>query len=354
MVPPVQALAVIALLSFAPPDDAAGGDRDAAASSVVEGPAPASKEAEPPPEDEPPPESEPPPEGQTSPEGEPPPPTLEGPPPEVPPTPEGAEALRADPEGDEIGGTTPPGEGAGGVDPEGARREPDPAEIEAAIAAAEDLPYAATAARKSAVRRNNDVMIRSFRKPVYSIAASARLGALLAGGQRIVTPVGWGAAVQLRIHALRVFRSRFGVELHAGHTRFQRRRDYETFTDATVTRATLLTHTDFSAGPSFQVPIGAVFVQAGASAGVSLSTLSRPISADPGEDEQISEPNALVRGGVSIGIPILNRHGLSVGAGIQQVFSRREVLVDREVPDGAKTDPFGTVFEAFLGYSIWF
>lgn len=253
----------------------------------------------------------------------------------------------------EPGGTTPPGEAQGPEIPESDEENPNYAELDAAIARAEDLPYFPTAARKSAVRRNNDVMVRPFRKPVYTVAAAARLGALI-GRQRVVQPIGWGVAMHLRLHFLPVVKSRFGVEIHGGHSRFQERRDYESFTGNQLTRITLLTHTDFGAGPSVQIPLGAVFLQAGATAGVSVSTLLRPISADSTEDELISETDFLLRGGLSLGVPILNRHGLTIGVGVQHVFSNREVAIDPTATDSGKATPFSTWLETFLGYQVWF
>ena len=253
----------------------------------------------------------------------------------------------------EPGATTPPGEGQGPEIPESDEEDPNYAELDAAIARTEDLPYFPTAARKSAVRRNNDVLVRPFRKPVYTVAAAARLGVLI-GRQQVVQPIGWGVAMHLRLHFLPVVKSRFGVEIQGGHSRFQERRDYESFTGNQLTRITLLTHTDFGAGPSVQIPLGAVYLQAGASAGVSVSTLLRPISADSTEDELISETDFLLRGGMSLGVPILNRHGLSLGVGVQHVFSNREVAVDPTVTDGDKATPFSTWLDSFLAYQVWF
>ncbi|WP_146155447.1 hypothetical protein [Enhygromyxa salina] len=282
---------------------------------------------------------------------EPPPPSLDGPAPLVPPPPvTPAEDAQLAPSG-----TTPPGEAATPTVPAG----PEPAPSEAEFAYAErnlaDMPYGATAARKSATQRNNDVLVRPFRKPVYSIAASGRFGTLLSGGADVVQPFGYGFAAQLRIHFVGVVKSRFGVEVHAGHARFSQRRDFESVDGgATVTRITLLTDTDFSAGPSFQIPLGPLFVQLGGSAGVALSTLFRPLAADGVDDEAISTSNFMLRGGFSLGVPVLNRHGVTLGAGVHRIFSSREVAIDPRSPESPTTRPFGTWLEVLLGYQIWF
>jgi hypothetical protein len=218
-----------------------------------------------------------------------------------------------------------------------------------------DLPYGPTAARKSAVQRNNDVLVRPFSRPVYSIAASGRFGTLLAGGTDVVQPFGYGFAAQLRIHFVGVVKSRFGIEFHAGHTRFSERNNYEGITEgSTITRVTLLTDTDFSAGPSMQIPLGPLFLQFGGSAGVALSTLYRPQSAEVSDDEHVSTSNFMLRGGLSLGVPVLNRHGLTIGAGVHHIFSPREVLVDPLDIELGTTRPFATWLEVLLGYQIWF
>ncbi|HVI02104.1 MAG TPA: hypothetical protein VM869_25500, partial [Enhygromyxa sp.] len=109
-----------------------------------------------------------------------------------------------------------------------------------------------------------------------------------------------------------------------------------------------------SAGPSMQIPIGPVFVQFGASAGVAFSTLTRTQSVEAVDDELVVSTDALIRGGLSLGVPIYSRHGLTVGAAVQHVFSRDDVAVDLADPDGPTTQPFGTWLEINLGYQMWF
>ncbi len=232
--------------------------------------------------------------------------------------------------------------------------QPEPQQLEPGITDPRDLPLFPSAARKSARRRNNAVMLRPFRRPVYSIAATGRVATRINGSQDLVRAVGWGATMQLRIHFLRVAKARFGVEIYGGHTRFSRQRDYEAFEGNTVTRTTLLTHSDFSAGPSLQIPLGAVFIQFGGSAGIAISGLQRPLSADASEDDLVNDTDFLLRGGLSLGIPILNHHGLTIGAGIQHMFSGREIPLEPGNIDGPTTRPFSAWVEATLGYQIWF
>lgn len=273
----------------------------------------------------------------------------------------------------ELEGTTPPGEDEGISFPEEPEDdvssyanpqpppEPEPEaaqpeEYEFEERAFEDMPLAPTAARRSAAQRNNDVLVRPFRKPIYSIAAAGRFAYSLIGGRDVIQPFGFGVAAQLRIHFLRVLKSRFGVEIYAGYTRFPERVSYPAVegVSAEITRLNLLAHTDVSAGPSMQIPIGPVFVQFGASAGVAFSTLTRTQSVEAVDDELVVSTDALIRGGLSLGVPIYSRHGLTVGAAVQHVFSRDDVAVDLADPEGPTTQPFGTWLEINLGYQMWF
>jgi hypothetical protein len=219
-----------------------------------------------------------------------------------------------------------------------------------------DLPYAPTAARKSAVQRHNDVLVRPFRKPIYQVAAAARFATSLIGGRDVIQPYGFGVAAQLQIHFLRVVKSRVGVEIYAGYTRFPERVQYAAVEGVSteLTRLNLLAHTDLSAGPSWQIPIGPVFVQFGGSAGVAFSTLTRTQSVDAIDDVLVVSTDALIRGGLSLQVPIYARHGLTLGSAVQHVFSRDEVPIDLADSDGPKTQPFGTWLEIHLGYQMWF
>jgi len=220
----------------------------------------------------------------------------------------------------------------------------------------EDMPYAPTAARKSAVQRGNDVLVRPFRQPVYTVAAAGRFATSLLGARDVVQPFGFGVGAQLRIHFLRLFKARVGVEVYAGFTQFTERVDYLAVegSAATITRRNRLGHTDVSAGPSMQIPIGPLFLQFGGSAGVGFSTLARTRSIDAIDDEIVASADFLLRGGASVGIPILNRHGLTIGAGVQHIFSREEVVEDPERLDSPLVQPFGTLLEINLGYQMWF
>lgn len=234
-----------------------------------------------------------------------------------------------------------------------------PAEPEAPayeLRTGEDMPYAPTPARLSANLRGNEVLVRPFRAPVFSAAAAARFGVLLAGGRDVVQPYGYGFAAQLRAHFARVYKSRFGLELHAGHTRFPERQAFESplLEGLSVRRDKLLTATDVSLGPSLEIPIGPLFVQFGAGVGVGISSLLRPVSADPIDDEGVTAVNPLVRGGLSFGVPVFEGHGLTLGVGAQHIFSPREVPIVVDDPEGEQTRPFSSSLEVFAGYSIWF
>jgi len=222
------------------------------------------------------------------------------------------------------------------------------------LRAPRDLPYAPTPARKSALHRGNEALVRPFRKPVFSAAAAFRFGALVGGGLDVMQPYGFGFGAQIRAHFAPVNRARFGLELHAGHTRWSQSEAFETFEGATISRTSLLGTTDVAAGPSFEVPIGPVFVQIGGSAGMAVSSLRRPQSLDAEQDELDTAINFALRGGLGLGIPIYGGHGLSLSSSFVHVFSPREVAIDPAVAEGDRTRPFGSSIEAAAAYMIWF
>jgi hypothetical protein len=271
---------------------------------------------------------------ETTPPVQPPPPGISGPPPAIElqpaPKPAPAPAIAREPE-----------------------PEPEP-EIDYELRDRTEMPIGATAARKSAVQRNNEVLVRPFRQPVYSVTAEGRFGTLLSSGADLVQPFGYGFAAALRLHFLPVLKSRFGAEIHAGHTRFTKRVQFDDVDGDKVVRKALLSDTDFSAGPSLEIPLGPLFLALGGSAGVAISSLYRPLSIDAIEDELVSTTNFMLRGGLSLGVPLLNHHGLSVGTAVHHVFSSREVAIDPTNADSATVRPFGTWLEVSLGYQIWF
>jgi hypothetical protein len=275
------------------------------------------------------------------PEAEPPPTKIEPPPPGISGEPPSVELQRP-----------PPPAPTPAIPPE---PEPEPdAELDYQLRDRTDMPLGATGARKSAVRRNNEVLVRPFRRPVYSVTAAGRFGTLLSSGAELVQPFGYGFAAALRLHFLPVGKSRFGAEIHAGHTRFPNRVLFDDVDGDKVVRKGLLTDTDFSVGPSLEIPIGPVFVGIGGSGGVALSSLFRPLSIDGFDDELVSATNFMLRGGLNLGVPLLNHHGLNLGAAVHHVFSPREVAIDPTNADSAKVRPFGTWLEVSLGYQIWF
>jgi hypothetical protein len=198
------------------------------------------------------------------------------------------------------------------------------------------------------------VLVRPFRRPVYSVTAEGRFGTLLSSGADLVQPFGYGFGAALRLHFLPLLKSRFGVEIHAGHTRFPKRVEFDDGDGDKVVRKALLTETDFSAGPSLEIPIGPVFVALGGSAGLALSSLYRPLTIDAIGDELVSATNFMLRGGLSLGVPILNQHGLNIGAAVHHVFSPREAAIDPTAVEKTMIRPFGTSLQASLGYQIWF
>ena len=211
-----------------------------------------------------------------------------------------------------------------------------------------------------AAKRGNDVLQRN-RGVVYSLAAAPRLGVLFAGGAEVMgQPVGYGAGLQFRVHALHLGPLRLGGELQLGHTRFLARRNVPHDVDGmerTVRRYATLNHTDFAAGPSLQLVTGPIFWEAGFGAGLGISSFVRPLGAFNHEEEQVSDVTAMIRGGGHLGIPIRNNHGVYLGAAVHKYFSRLQIVAHPErglADQQPDNNPFDLMLELHLGYHMMF
>lgn len=211
------------------------------------------------------------------------------------------------------------------------------------------------------VRRNNTVLVRDSRRPVWSVGAHVRLAGLLGSGRDVIQPFGFGFALDVGAHFVAIARARFGFSFIGGHTRFH---EVDTFNrldegeeDPTeVERARILHHTDLGAGPSLQVPIGPLFLGVAATGGATFSTLVRPQSDDPRDDDRVDGVGGHVRGRVHVGIPIRNNHGIVLGVSAHKIFGGATVVPD---PDSAPDEqerfsPFDFVLDGYVGYQAWF
>lgn len=201
---------------------------------------------------------------------------------------------------------------------------------------------------------------------VWGVAAVPRAAILIGDGRRVLQPAGFGAELQLRAYALNLGRLRFGGQSHLGHTRVLDKvtvyHDDGTGTGAQpVRRYAALGHTDFSLGPSMQVVLGPIVVEAGAAVGLGISNLVRPLGPLPSDEEQLIDVTAMLRGGGQIAVPIRNNQGVVLGVHAAKFFSRKQVVAhpDPAVPNvqpdaPPDANPFDLVLEIGLGYQMWF
>lgn len=219
--------------------------------------------------------------------------------------------------------------------------------------------------------RGNSVLARGPQR-VLSVGVTMRLGLLIGGGDVLFSarpPVGFGFGLQLKYHALNLGPVRFGFEFHGGHTRFLR---YDRFDvpappvdpsdpsampgfPGRITRVSLLTHTDLTLGPSFQIPAGPLVIDVGGGAGLAISNY-RDARAPNAARSQTVAYDPMVRAGAAIGVPIRNNHGLVLGVDYQKFFSRTKVVTDPAAPPGAPPDSvvFDMLLNITLGYQAWF
>lgn len=197
---------------------------------------------------------------------------------------------------------------------------------------------------------------------VWGVAAVPRAAILLGDGRRVIQPAGFGAELQFRAYALNLGRLRFGGQSHFGHTRVIEKvivyYDDGTGSGAQpVRRYAALGHTDFSLGPSMQVVLGPIIVEAGAAVGLGISNLVRPLGALPTDEQQVTDVSAMLRGGGQIAVPIRKNQGVVLGVHATKLFSNEQVVAnpDPAVPDAPPdANPFDLVLELGLGYEMWF
>ncbi len=224
------------------------------------------------------------------------------------------------------------------------------------------LAMAPPSTRSAPVRRGNTALARRH-GPVFSVIGAPRLGVLLAGGADVIQPVGFGAGLSFRVHALHLGPIRLGGAVDLGHTRFLERRTVDGFVDGqaeSAERYAALGHTDLGAGPSLQVVLGPIYVEANFTVGAGISTFSRPLGVLTTDEEHHSDVSAMLRAGGLVGIPIRNNQGLTIGTSVQRYFSSYQ-LIGQPVPpeDGLleqepDTNPFDLLLDVSLGYLFMF
>ncbi len=207
--------------------------------------------------------------------------------------------------------------------------------------------------------RGNTVLTRD-RGLVVGVAAVPRVSILIGDGRRAIQPAGFGAELQIRLHALHLGRLRFGGVGHFGHTRVLERIDLlhdDGSGEQQVRRYAALGHTDFSLGPSFQLVLGPVMLEGGAAVGLGISNFVRPLGAFIIDEEQFTDTTAMVRGGGQLVVPIRRNQGLVLGVHATKFFSSLQIVGDPDpaVPEAEPdTNPFDLVLEIGLGYQMWF
>ncbi len=209
-------------------------------------------------------------------------------------------------------------------------------------------------------RRGNTALDPSKRRPFYGVAVAIRSGVLLGSGSALVQPAGFGFGIQIHVLPLPIGRTRFGLGFHAGHTLFPERKTYS-YDDAIGARRndrlwTILSHTDLVLGPAIDIPAGPIFVHATVGGGLAIGSLRRPDLDDPTRTEEVAAYNAMIRGGVGIGVPIRGNHGIVLGAAAQQVFSPTRAEAPSTDASGVreKVAPFDLFLETYVGYHVWF
>ncbi len=216
---------------------------------------------------------------------------------------------------------------------------------------------AAVLAAGPAAPRGNTVLGKDLGERVFTVAASARMGILIGGGDVVIKPpLGYGFGLKLAYYPLRLGPMRFGFAFHGGHTRYMSARSVMNQDSSITRRWSVLSHTDLALGPHFQVPAGPVLFEFGAGGGLGVSSYRRVVDAEPGHDESTVAYNGLVRADLTLGVPIRNNQGIAVGVDLQKYFSQTRVVTVPDAPMGAKPDSvvFDLTLAVTLAYQMWF
>ncbi len=218
----------------------------------------------------------------------------------------------------------------------------------------------AMAPASAPVERGNDVMAKR-RGPVFSVVGAPRLGVLLAGGAEVMQPVGFGAGFSFRVHALHLGPLRLGAAADFGHTRFVEERVVTGVVDGaeqTVQRFAALGHTDLGAGPSLQLVLGPVYLQADLTIGLGISSFNRPLGVLTVDEDHHSDVSAMLRAGGVFGVPIRNNQGLTLGMAMQRYFSTYQLVAqpsdDPSLEQPPDTNPFDLLLDISVGYLFMF
>jgi len=218
-----------------------------------------------------------------------------------------------------------------------------------------------SASAVGAAPRGNTVLRKDLGERIFTIAVAGRMGILPGSGDVVVQPpLGFGFGLKLAFYALRLGPMRFGLAFHGGHTRYPGRRDVEVVGDSGVVglrrRWSVLSHTDIALGPHFQVPAGAVLFEFGAGGGLGVSSYRRVVDADPANDDATVAYDGLVRADLTLGVPIRNNQGVSIGMDLQKYFSSTKVVTVPGAPMGAEPDSivFDLTLAVTLAYQMWF
>lgn len=222
------------------------------------------------------------------------------------------------------------------------------------------LSSALALAPSAPVQRGNDVHAKRDGL-VFSVSANPRLGILRAGGAQVMSPYGFGAGFSFRLHGVHLGPLRLGMGVDLGHTRFSERRTVQGMADGAqqaAQRYAALGHTHFGLGPSLQLVLGPVFLQADLTAGLGISTFVRPLGILTTDEQHHSDVSSMIRTGGLLGVPIRNNQGLTVGAGLQRYFSTYQIIAepsdDPAVVSEPDNNPFDLMLEVSVGYVFMF
>lgn len=206
--------------------------------------------------------------------------------------------------------------------------------------------------------RGNTALSRKQRVPGPMVSASLRMAILAGSSLDFMQPVGFGFSLAFRGNLIKAGPARLGLGVVAGYNRWGQRLGFTDPSDPTgqnqLFRSATLSTFDFNGVAHLEVIAGPVIPMIEFGGGLSVGRFVRPLSTEFNDEQSLTSFDPMIRGGLSLAIPIIDNHGIMIGGHVQQIFSGNRLALDPEDEESEERVVFDLAFEVALSYQGWF
>lgn len=183
--------------------------------------------------------------------------------------------------------------------------------------------------------------------------------AILAGSSLdFMQPVGFGFSLGFRGNLIKAGPARLGLGIVAGYNRYGQRLAFADPNDPSgqdqVFRSALLSTFDFTGGAHIELIAGPVIPMLEFGGGLSVGRYVRPLSTEFNDEQTLNSFDPMIRGGLSLAVPVVDNHAVVLGGAVQKIFSGSLLALDPDDPDSEQRVVFDLAFEIALSYQGWF